>query len=63
MDKSKMIDEYYSIYIGKDKVADHMPLTYALILIKAIYSEFYNEKNLKVTIQKENYEVVNSEEV
>lgn len=63
MDKSKMSDEYYSIYIENDKVADHMPLTYALILIKAIYSEFYNEKNLKVTIQKESYEVVSGEEV
>ena len=63
MGKNKMNDEYYSIYIENNKVADYMSLTYALIFIKAIYSEFYNEKNLKVTIQKENYEVVSGEEV
>lgn len=63
MGKNKMSDEYYSIYIENNKIADHISLTYALIFIKAIYLEFYNEKNLKVTLQKENYEVVSSEGV
>lgn len=63
MGKNKMSDEYYSIYIENNKIADHIPLTYALIFIKAIYLEFYNEKNLKVIIQKENYEVVSGEEI
>ena len=57
MDKKKMYNEYYSIYVENNKVAEYMPLTYALILIKAVYAEFYNEKNLKVIIQKENQEV------
>lgn len=47
-----MSTETYSIYVENNKVAEYMPLTYALILIKAIYVEFYNEKNLKVTIKR-----------
>ena len=47
-----MSSDIYSIYVENNKVADNLPLTYALILIKAIYVEFYNEKNLKVTIKR-----------
>ena len=47
-----MSADTYSIYVENNKVADNLPLTYALILIKAIYVEFYNEKNLKVIIKR-----------
>ena len=47
-----MSTDTYSIYVENNKVAENMPLTYALILIKAIYVEFYNEKNLKVIIKR-----------
>ena len=39
-----------------------MPLQFALILTKAIYSEFYAEPKLKVTIQKMQLEAEVEEE-
>ena len=48
-----MNSETYSVYVEDNKVAEHMPLNYALILVKAVYVEFYNEKRLKVTIKRE----------
>lgn len=47
-----MGSETYSVYVENDMVAEHMPLNYALILTKAIYMEFYNEKNLRVAIKR-----------
>jgi len=44
--------EFYSVYIDDDAVAKYMPLQFALILVKAIYSEFYAEPKLRVTIEK-----------
>lgn len=47
-----MPTELYKVYIDDNTVADNMPLQFALIFVKAIYSEFYAEPNLKVTIEK-----------
>ena len=49
-----MNSEYYEVYIGSEEecVGKYMPLQYALILTKAIYSEFYAEPKLEVTIKK-----------
>lgn len=47
-----MSSEFYNIWIDENLVAQRMPLQFALILIKAIYGEFYAEPNLKVTIEK-----------
>lgn len=47
-----MPSEYYKVYVDNNLVGEYMPLQFALILTKAIYSEFYAEPNLKVTIQK-----------
>ena len=58
-----MSSELYEIYIDNDCIARHMPLQFALILIKAIYSEFYAEPELKVTIKKYNPDTVSAEEV
>lgn len=44
--------EYFRVYVNEDCVSEYMPLQFALILTKAIYSEFYAEPKLKVTIQK-----------
>jgi hypothetical protein len=48
----KMNSEMFTVSVNEDTVAEFMPLQYALILTKAIYSEFYAEPNLKVTIEK-----------
>lgn len=47
-----MNKELYQIKIDNDIVAQYMPLQFALILIKAMYSEFYAEPKLAVTIEK-----------
>lgn len=44
--------EFYSVYVDENCIGEKMPLQFALILTKAIYSEFYAEPNLKVTIEK-----------
>ena len=49
--------EYFRVYVDEDLVGEYMPLQFALILAKAIYSEFYAEPKLKVTIQKMQLEV------
>lgn len=48
--------EFYNVYIDNNLVGQYMPLQFALILVKAIYSEFYNEPKLKVTIEKMQFE-------
>ena len=52
----KMGAEYFRVYVDEDLVGEYMPLQFALILTKAIYSEFYAEPKLKVTIQKMQFE-------
>lgn len=47
-----MSSEFYNVYVDNDCIAWYMPLQFALVLIKAIYGEFYAEPNLKVTIEK-----------
>ena len=48
-----MNNELFTVYVENNPVAEKMPLQFALFLIKAIYSEFYAEPNLKVTIEKQ----------
>ena len=47
-----MNSEYYKVRVDGNTVAEYMPLQFALILTKAIYSEFYAEPKLAVTIEK-----------
>lgn len=47
-----MNSEFYNLYVDNNCVAEKMPLQFALILTKAIYSEFYAEPKLKVTIER-----------
>ena len=51
-----MPTELYKVYIDDNAVAENMPLQFALILTKAIYSEFYAEPKLRVTIEKIQFE-------
>lgn len=56
-------NELYEIYIDNDCIAKYVPLQFALILIKAIYVEFYAEPELKITIKKYNPDTISAEEV
>lgn len=56
-----MNSDYFKVSVNGGQVADHMPLQFALILTKAIYSEFYAESNLAVTIEKMQYDTVEEE--
>ncbi len=47
-----MNSEYFKVSVDGNLVAEYMPLQFALILTKAIYSEFYAEPKLTVTIEK-----------
>lgn len=58
-----MNSELYEIYIDNDCIAKYIPLQFALILIKAIYVEFYAEPELKITIKKYNPDTISAEEV
>ena len=56
-------NELYEIYIDDDCIARYISLQFALILIKAIYVEFYAEPELKITIKKYNPNTISGEEV
>lgn len=43
----------YSVMIENTVVAKGMSIEHACIFVKAIYNEFYNEKNLTVSLVKE----------
>ena len=47
-----MNSEFYEVYVDSDCVGKYMPLQYALMLIKASYSEFYAEPGLEIKIKK-----------
>lgn len=46
--------DYYQIYVDHVCIAKYVTLEYATVFTKAIFSEFYNEKDLKVSIQRMN---------
>ena len=63
-----MSSEFYNVYVDDNCVAENMPLQFALILTKAIYTEFYAEPKLKVTIERvpsdtESEEPIKAEEI
>lgn len=43
----------YSVMIDNIVVAKGMSIEHALIFVKAVYNEYYNEKNMKVSLVKE----------
>lgn len=44
--------EIYNVYVDDNCIGENMPLQFALILTKAIYTEFYAEPRLRVMIEK-----------
>lgn len=58
-----MNSELYKVYIGSENcVGKYMPLQFALILTKAIYSEFYAEPELEVTIKRMYFDTTSAED-
>lgn len=55
-----MNSEYFEVYIGSEEecVGKYMPLQYALILVKAVFSEFYAEPELEVKIKRMYFDTV-----
>lgn len=51
----------YSVYVDQEKVASDMPFEYAIILAKAIFSHFFAEHNILVTIKREWREMTDEE--
>ena len=43
----------YSVMIDNIVVAKGMSIEHAVIFVKAVYNEYYNEKNMKVSLIKE----------
>ena len=48
-----MNNDYYSVMIGDLVIAKGMSLGNALILVKALFQEWYEEKDLSISIVKE----------
>ena len=48
-----MKEDFYTIKVENVKIAQHISLEYACIFLKAIMQEFYNEPDIKVTIERE----------
>ena len=47
-----MPERRYELYIGEELIAESLSIETALILIKALFAEYYNEKNMKITLQE-----------
>lgn len=50
--------ELFSLWIDSDCVAKEMSMETAAVLMKALFNEYYNEPDLKITIERQNYEPV-----
>ena len=50
--------ELFSLWIDSDCVAKEMSMETAAVLTKALFNEYYNEPDLKITIERQNYEPV-----
>lgn len=58
-----MNSEFYSVYVENDKVATEMPLAIALILVKALYAEYYAEPSLRIGIERFQYDTETEKEI
>lgn len=50
--------ELFSLWIDNVCVAKEMQIETAAVLMKALFNEYYNETDLKITIQRQNCEPV-----
>ena len=44
-----MPERKYELYIEKELIAESVSMETALIIIKALFAEYYNDKNMKIT--------------
>ena len=54
MELKTMNSRFYRIKINNDIMAENMSLQIALVLVKAMYEEFYNEPDLVISIERYN---------
>lgn len=54
-------DTYRIVYEG-NVIASSMPLETALILLKALFLEYYNDTAIRYTLEKEQYAVAEGEQ-
>lgn len=47
-----MSERIYKLYIREEIIAESLSIETALILIKALFSEYYNEEKMEITIRE-----------
>lgn len=47
-----MPERRYELYIGEELIAESVSIETALILIKALFAEYYNEEKMEITIRE-----------
>ena len=47
-----MSERIYKLYIGEELIAESVSIETALILIKALFSEYYNEEKMEIKIRE-----------
>ena len=45
----------YMVWAGEELIAENMTIETVLILVKGLFSEYWNEKSLDVSIQRMDY--------
>ena len=53
----------YTVRIGSVKLAQHMTLDTAILLAGAMFNKWNNEKNLAITIEREDNEPCSGEDI
>lgn len=49
-----MLENKYSVLIGDNVIANDMSLQNAIIFVKSLFEEYYNDTNLSITIKRIN---------
>lgn len=48
-----MNTDYYEVWLDDIKIASHMLIEDAVIFVKALFYEYYNDKGLAILIKRE----------
>ena len=51
-----MIEKLYSVMEGNTVIAEHMTIEHALLLVKALFEQYYNERDCSYIIHLEEQE-------
>ena len=58
-----MLENKYTVLIDGLVVADYMPLDYAMLFVKSLFTEYYNDYKMIVEIkQMDRPEIIDSDE-